>query len=471
MQTKKITNILTIFVFGLCLMFFGMIVSNNSKIVFGEGDVVSITATYDGVIIKNGQVDFSKISITATYDDESIAPLDAVEDVNYYYNNELRELNNYYFGAVGQYELVVKLKTNEEIFASLFVTVANQYTISFNANGGGGEMEDALFVATGTYTLPLNEFEAPNGKMFGGWAIGSLDGVIRYEGDQISVLGNTVLFAIWKNIPTQTAYFVEFDANGGSGEMATQENVMSEYILPQCTYKAPAGKVFAYYKVEGVDEFFTVGSTIMIEGNTKVYVFWKDDCIEVSFDYDEPNKQIAGKILEAQNNGKVLRINVGDCRVEFNSEAVNSFSETSNASISFVVTEENLPQNIKGAQKIVSISLNGTSFSEGEAKVFVPLTTEHSKKQVAKVFYIDEQGYAVPLKAVEENGNVVFTTNHFSEFIVAYQQKDAMALSTGIIVLITIIALIVMGLSGFCIYWFGIKKNTFYDLKYVFKRR
>lgn len=480
MQTKKITIIFTIFVASFAIMFCGLMFEKTSKVVFGIGDIVSMSANYEELVIAGGTLDLSKLHIEATDADEQTENLDPTQDVEYHYvrNDGTTEFiidgdfGNYNLGYPGKYKFLIKLKSNTEITAEFWVTVANKYTISFDANGGTGEMDDAIFFSNeGAYTLPDNEFNAPEGKLFNGWAVGSTSGIRKNASDQVSITQNTTVYAMWKDIPHQTEFSVEFEANGGTGEMATEENVMSEFVLPQCTFKAPAGQIFYGYKLEGSDDLLGVGSIILVTENTKVYAEWKDDCVEVQYAFDEPNKQIAGKILEAKNNQKPLRVYVGNYFVEFDVDAVNSFTETDNAAILFEVLEENLNTKISGAQKIINISLSGTSFSEGEVKVSVPLTTQPARRQVAKVFYIDEDGYVVPLQTIEEDGYIIFITEHFSEFVLAYQRGPLIMLSPWVVVLITFGALIVVGISGFAIYWFGIKKNTFRDLKYIFKRR
>ena len=84
------------------------------------------------------------------------------------------------------------------------------YTISFDANGGTGTMEDVTGIS-GEYTLPANGFKAPAGKQFKAWSVG---GVEKAAGDTITVNANTTVTAIWENIPVVT-YTVSFDANGG----------------------------------------------------------------------------------------------------------------------------------------------------------------------------------------------------------------------------------------------------------------
>lgn len=72
-------------------------------------------------------------------------------------------------------------------------------------------------------------------------------------------------------IPTK--YTISFDANGGTGTMASvQVNKNSSYELPICTFTAPSGKDFDYWSVSGVKQTtsITVTSDITLVAN------WKD---------------------------------------------------------------------------------------------------------------------------------------------------------------------------------------------------
>lgn len=67
------------------------------------------------------------------------------------------------------------------------------YTVSFEANGGGGTMAPKK-IAGGQYTLPKCDFTAPTGKLFAGWAL-SADGQVisTYTVDK-----DFTLYAIWR---------------------------------------------------------------------------------------------------------------------------------------------------------------------------------------------------------------------------------------------------------------------------------
>ena len=211
------------------------------------------------------------------------------------------------------------------------------YTISFAANGGSGEMAAVTVQAGQSYSLPSCGFTAPEGKEFDKWdkgavnasitvnenmtitaiwkdkaaenvvitfaagegGTGSMDSVTvavgSYKlpnctftapegkefdkwdkgaaGDSITVSANTTLTALWKT--KSVKYEVTFDANGGTGTMeAKSVESGKEYTLPECTFTAPNGKKFSKWDVNGTQK--AVGEKIKVEANVKLIAQWVD---------------------------------------------------------------------------------------------------------------------------------------------------------------------------------------------------
>lgn len=72
----------------------------------------------------------------------------------------------------------------------------NIHIITFNSNGGFGEMKSIRVADGETYTLPKGEFKASEGKEFGSWTI---EGVEYQEGNTITVLKDLELVANWRD--------------------------------------------------------------------------------------------------------------------------------------------------------------------------------------------------------------------------------------------------------------------------------
>lgn len=151
------------------------------------------------------------------------------------------------------------------------------YTVTFDANGGTGDMwpEDVNMYAS--YTLPECEYTAPDGKQFKCWYVTDTDtleeyrDVYYYSGDTIEDLdAHLTLTAEWAELHTVT-----FDANGGTGTMEPLQVIHEEdFTLPACEFTAPDGKQFKCWSIDDVE--YTENETYYyIESDLTVTAEWE----------------------------------------------------------------------------------------------------------------------------------------------------------------------------------------------------
>ena len=104
-----------------------------------------------------------------------------------------------------EYELIAATEVNGEgalelnkdnIESIRYLHIHPFYAIYFDANGGTGEME-AVLKHYGSYVLPENEFVAPEGKTFRGWAT-SADGEVIADASFVPH-ADVDLYAIWED--------------------------------------------------------------------------------------------------------------------------------------------------------------------------------------------------------------------------------------------------------------------------------
>ncbi|MEO0016120.1 MAG: hypothetical protein RL589_601 [Actinomycetota bacterium] len=96
------------------------------------------------------------------------------------------------------------------------VWIANQYTITFDANGGSGSQTASSYITAATATaLPATTTFTRTGYTFGGWAVSATSStpVTSYSSS-----ATVTFYAIW----IHGTYKVRFLANGGTGTMETQ---------------------------------------------------------------------------------------------------------------------------------------------------------------------------------------------------------------------------------------------------------
>ena len=147
-----------------------------------------------------------------------------------------------------------------------------KYTVSYNANGGSGEIE-SVTVYTGTLVqLPECTFTAPAGKRFYKW---QFNDELKNPGDLILVEKDEVIKAIWEVIPV-TYYIISFVSNGGAGSMSSvQVEEGSSFTLPECTFLAPTGKRFAGWKVGENNTLLQAGYEFIVTKNVVVSAQWE----------------------------------------------------------------------------------------------------------------------------------------------------------------------------------------------------
>ena len=169
---------------------------------------------------------------------------------------------------------------------------ANTYIISFDANGGDGEMDDVTCAYDAESELPTCTFTR-GGYTFSSWNTasdgsgtsfedgGTVIDLAEGEGDEVT------LFAIWQ----PNTYNIAFNANGGTGEMETISCSYGTSVeLPACTFER-SGYAFAgwgswYLATEAsFEDGETVTDLTQTNGATiTLFAVWSAVTYEVAFD-------------------------------------------------------------------------------------------------------------------------------------------------------------------------------------------
>ena len=178
------------------------------------------------------------------------------------------------------------------------VPVPDKANITFNKNGGNGNM-DLIQVEKGSnYTLPVCSFTAPTDKEFDKWSviIGSATAVDKQPGEGIVASDNVAVTALWKEKaappvpPAPDKVKITFKPNGGTQTMSEVEvDRDSEYTLPECGFTPPADKEFDKWQLEinGFAKFAGPGEAFKVLSNTTVMPIWKDKAVtEVGIKYE-----------------------------------------------------------------------------------------------------------------------------------------------------------------------------------------
>ena len=89
---------------------------------------------------------------------------------------------------------------NSAVDNNLSFTTTNNHTVSFNSNGGTGDMDDVVRTHGSSYDLPGCTFVAPSGKVFSCWAEGSAGGTERAVGYSHTVNADITFYAKWRDV-------------------------------------------------------------------------------------------------------------------------------------------------------------------------------------------------------------------------------------------------------------------------------
>ena len=151
------------------------------------------------------------------------------------------------------------------------------FTVSFDANGGTGEMTPADVDADAEYTVPASTFTAPSGKVFDSWNTAADGTGTKYmPQDAPAIHENTTLFAQWVAAPA-TKCTVTFDANGGAGSMdVLTADLGTTVTLPASTFTRD-GYVFAGWNTaaDGTGTAIVNGGQLTLGSDATLYAQWK----------------------------------------------------------------------------------------------------------------------------------------------------------------------------------------------------
>jgi len=170
----------------------------------------------------------------------------------------------------------------------------NQYTITFNTNGGS-----AVSPITADFGTAVTAPEAPTktGYTFKGWDK-EIPATVPAE--------NVTITALWEI----NKYSVTFNANGGSGSMtADPVEHNGQLILPYCTLTSPYGKRFKCWNVNSTEK--APGDKITVTSNITVTAIWEDipadGSVTLSGTVTSYGKENTTVTIELIKNGEVIR--------------------------------------------------------------------------------------------------------------------------------------------------------------------
>lgn len=382
--------------------------------IWEDATATSMVASYSSDIKADGHIDLSKVKIVVSYSNGEQLNVDG-SDANVTYwedaEHQITNINSFSFNKVGSNNIIVKYKGIQ----TTLQIVSTGYSISFDSNGGEGTMK-AINDVYGSYVLPSCTITAPDGKTFDAWQV---NGQKVLPNQSINVTSDTIITALWKDIPAVT-YTVHFDANGGTGSMADVPGQSGDYALPQCDFVAPANKEFKCWSVGGVEK--NPGDIIQVTSDVTVTALWKDAT-------PEPAKELTSITLS------------GTYKTEF--EVGDSFSAEG-----LVVTAH---------------------YSDDSSEVIdlnnVEITGYNMNQEGKQTITVSYQGKTATYEITVKAKDTPVTPDD------PVTPNKSSGLPVGAVVGIVIGSAMVVGIGGFALVWFVIKKKTWADFLALFKKK
>ena len=152
----------------------------------------------------------------------------------------------------------------------------NEYTISFNANGGYGAPVSLTKYHGTALTLP-ETVPTRSGYTFMGWGTTSSDITVDYQpGGNYTGNANRTLYAIWKSNVSQT-YTVTYNANSGTGAPARQVKTHNVALTLSSVRPTRSGYNFLGWGTSNTATMvsYDPGDTFLKNANTTLYAIWQ----------------------------------------------------------------------------------------------------------------------------------------------------------------------------------------------------
>ncbi|MBR3619974.1 MAG: InlB B-repeat-containing protein, partial [Clostridia bacterium] len=148
---------------------------------------------------------------------------------------------------------------------------ANQYLVSFNANGGTVKPTSKKF----TYDSPYGELPIPEktGYRFIGWYTSSTGNEAILSTDIVTITSTTTFYARWE---VQT-YTIAYDANGGTNAPSTQIKTYGKFIIISSVQPKRTGFIFKNWNTlqSGLGKTYKPGDSYSKEEDIVLYAQWE----------------------------------------------------------------------------------------------------------------------------------------------------------------------------------------------------
>ena len=202
------------------------------------------------------------------------------------------KFNGWYTAASGGTKITdttnVTITSNQTLYAQW---IANNYTVTFNANGGSTSTASKSVIYGSTYgALPT---PTRTGYAFNGWYTAASGGTKITSTTNVSLTTNQTLYAQW----TANKYTITYNANGG---ILTTTSTGVTYGSTYGTLPTPnrTGYIFnGWYTATTGGTKITSSSTVSVTDNQTLYAQWTANKYTMTFDAKGGNVSPSSKSI------------------------------------------------------------------------------------------------------------------------------------------------------------------------------
>ena len=183
---------------------------------------------------------------------------------------------------VAQKQAGDKITINADTF--IIAMWKNSPTVTiFYYSVGSTVNSETVAVGTQHTLMDAQGLDVPSGKKFKAWGIGGLGGEQKQPGEEITITGETYIYAIWEDTEFTYVYGVgEGQGSGYSDTVATGTEITLDSYA-EVGAIAPEGMVFDYWSIRVGSAMSAevaqkqAGDKITINADTFIIAIWKED--------------------------------------------------------------------------------------------------------------------------------------------------------------------------------------------------
>ncbi len=181
---------------------------------------------------------------------------------------------------------------DESVIVDAEFTV-NEFTVSFNGNGGGESMESFTVEADDVFTLPDCGFSTPQGMRFREWSvtIGSADPVSKAPTQPIIVSADTIVMAVWEDLPVLTV-------SGATGSFNDRIKLNFYFDIPDSVLADEGAYVTLTNETGGAVVTLPVGEGEYVQGKGRKF--------SIPLAAKEAGDTVTARVFDGDGNAMVI---------------------------------------------------------------------------------------------------------------------------------------------------------------------